>query len=514
MVAELFLESHQIDAFKNACTMLNTLFGIMCTAGTGTGKSYIAMALALYYKYHMLIICPPDARINWEELIAHYGISATIITYAALAGKSGIMSHPYLVQSADKKYYATPALSELIKKKVLIVFDESQVAKNTKSLTSKACHALTKEVIKCNNGSRVLTLSATPVDKEIYIESVCKLTGIITAETLFHYDPGHRDYHMKGYGYDQLYEFCYKINPARTKELYPQALKASTIRDSAFKLFVEIAKHKMAFTMPNPVINAKLVTMTMFYKMQHDDLAHLKQGLQDLKEAVQYDPQTGTILYKKDGLGKIIKSMMLMERSKINLFCRLITETLNYVDNSKVVMYVWHDDTVEILMDRLKKYKPLRCDGKVSQKERHHNRTLFQADNNEYRLIIAKPTSFGRAIGLHDVNGNGTRPRFTYINPNFHFNHIIQAAGRTYRVGTKSNTHIYLTYTADNDESNVINALSKKSEITRQCLAVLDKDYTIKEYVIKDENDDDTVEEEDLPEYIPFVDKWNCHYEN
>jgi len=223
----------------------------------------------------MLIICPPDAKINWEEMIATYGIKAIIITYSTLAGKSGILSHPYLIQYGDKEYRATSELTELIKQKVLVVFDESQVAKNTKALACKACHAISKEVIRMNNGSRIMALSATPVDKEIYVESICKLTGIITADSLSYYNKSHKTNELQGY--NEIYNFCYKLNPMKAKELYPKTLRAAAIKDSTFQLFVQILKARIAFTMPKPIINAKLNCKTMFYKMDTGDLNNLNR---------------------------------------------------------------------------------------------------------------------------------------------------------------------------------------------------------------------------------------------
>lgn len=506
MVKDLKLESHQVGSYKVNLEIFKSNFSALNTSGTGTGKTFLTMAVALHCRYTLLVICPAGAKAMWEEVTTEYGIPCIVISYSILAGRGDKTNHPYLVKR-DGIYYPTPALTELLGKKVLVVYDESQDAKNPKANVTKACHTITKEVIRVNNGSRIILLSATPVDKEDFVESVLKLTGIITADELFHYDLGHREYQMAGYGYQQLYNYCYIKNPKVSTSLYPGTLKAKNIRKSMFDLYVKIVKSQIVFSMPKPIINAKFIAKSRFYRMNQEDLNKMNHGLDELKDAVRYR-EDGTINYKSDGFGKIVQSMMIMEISKINLFCRLIEDTLNYIPHSKVIMYVWYDNTVDELMDRLDRYGPLRCDGKVDKKIREQYRKSFQEDNDNYRLIIAKPTSFGRSIGLHDTAGS--RPRFTYINPNFKFNPIVQAAGRTYRVGTKSDVTINLTYSINTDESNVIYALSKKSEITRMCIASPGTNV-----VERDELDEDETEYEDIiPDEVPFVDKWESVYDN
>ena len=157
------------------------------------------------------------------------------------------------------------------------------------------------------------------------------------------------------------------------------------------------------------------------------------------------------------------------------------------------------------IRDRFKQFKPLRCDGKVSQDTKTENRRLFQQHNNNYRLMIAKPTSFGDAISLNDTSPNGEFPRYTYINPHFFFNFIVQASGRTYRVGTTSDVNVTLTYCQATDEKNVIAALSKKGDVTRACIAKL-----------VDDADDAENEDEEyvLNDNTKFIDEWPHVMEN
>lgn len=502
----LKLESHQVIPCETNKKIFRTNFGALNSSGTGTGKTYLTMAVALVFKFSLLVICPAQAVPMWESDTAKHGIKAVVMSYSILAGKLETINHPYLIKK-DGNYYPTPILTDLIKSKILVVFDESQDVKNPKAYQTMACHTITKEIIRVNNGSRIVLLSATPVDKEDLVESILKLTGIITSDELFHF--GRRENQTSGYGYSQLYSYCYKKNPELAKQFYPAVMKAANIRKSMYNLYTHIVKPQIVFSMPKPIINFAFKAKSTFYSLDQPNYQKLIKGLSELKDAVNYNPD-GTINYKRDGITKITSSMMLIENAKVDLFCRLI-ETALMIPHVKVIMYVWYNQTVDILMSRLEKYNPLRCDGVVPGKTRQVYRERFQEPNDNYRLIIAKPTSFGRAIGLHDTHGGF--PRFTFINPNFKFNPIVQAAGRTYRVGTKSDVNVTLTYITDTDESNVITALSKKSEITRNCIAAAGTN--INELPDTDTGADTGTDEEDdiIPDEIPFVDKWELVYD-
>lgn len=498
----LTLESHQVRSFHRGLKILEKNFGAANNSGTGTGKTYLTMAKFLYSGYSMMLcIVPAGSIIMWKEELSSHVIEHEIFSYSVIAGKNGKMNHPYLIKH-DDEYFPTEALTNLIKRRILVVYDESQDVKNPKSNRTRACHAIAKEVVRVNNGSRLVSLSATPVDKEDYVESIIKLNGIITTNELFKYNPGLKEYQMAGYGYEQLFTYCLRLNPKLTHELYPKPLSAKMIRYSMFELYTQIVKYEIAFAMPKPLIDYKFNAYNKHYKLELDDLDRMKLGLQELKDLIRYQ-EDGSINYRSDGIGKIVQSMIVMELSKVNLFYRLVTDTLNYIKGSKVILYVWHDKTVDALMKKLEKYNPLRCDGKVSLSKRGEYRTLFQQDNDDYRLIVAKPTSFGKSISLHDTHGK--RERFIFINPNFHFGPIVQAAGRAYRCGTKSDTHVYLTYAIGTDENKVMLALSKKSEITRKCIA---------SYIPDDDEETDLEELERIPDEVPFVDKWLYEYEN
>ena len=506
---KLKLEPVQQPAYVRHTQIIPYYHGAINTAPGGAGKSYTTMATIITYKYTLFVICPDEA--TWREYTEENNINAIIISYSKLIIKGKESSHGYLRKTFEGKYQVTEKFMDLLKTtQILLVYDESQYAKNAKNKTCSACHELSKAVVAINNGSRILALSATPADKEEFVESIIKLLGIISAEKLFRYELGKKTYNMDGYGYEQLYSFCHKINPTLAFKLRPLKLSAGSIKKSMYNLYTQIVVPTIGFTMPRPPINAKFIGMNKFYKMSKDETERITDALNIIKNVTNYD--NGIIAYKADSMQTVIEYMKIIEVSKLPLFKRIIRDVLNYVPNSKVIMYVWYDITVDNLLKEFKEYNPLRCDGRVKKEVKTINRKLFQEPNLKHRLLIAKPTSFGTSISLHDKNNLGEKfPRFTFINPHFYFNFISQAAWRTYRVGTVSDTTVMLTYCQGTDEQNVMDALSKKGEVTRSCLAmVLDKDG---------ENEDETEIEietnvQSENDKFIFIDQWPHVMEN
>jgi len=497
-IAPFKLEDSQMHAFDRHTKIISHTFGAINTAPPGAGKSFTTMAIGYAYRFILFIICPANAISTWEDYVKIYNIDAIILSYNMLIGKGKSIKHDYLRRTFDNKYVATEEFQKLVNSKILLIFDESQKAKNPKSVTCQACHCLSNVIVKTNNGSRILALSATPIDVKPFVESIIKLLGMITADKLFVYELGKKNYIMEGYGYEQLYSFCYKINPTLATQLRPKSMSAGFIRESMYKLYTNIVVPTIGFTMPRPPIKSKFIGMNKFYKMENDSKDAIVKLLTLIKKDANFN--NGDVSYDINGIAKIIAGMKSIELQKVPLFIRLIKDVLTYIPNSKVIMYVWYDITVDLLMSELKEYRTLRCDGKVTQDVKTNNRRLFQEPNLNYRLIIAKPTSFGDCVSLHDNNTLGLKfPRFNFINPSFHFNSIVQAAGRTYRVGTVSDATVALTYCQDTEEDSVIKALSKKGDITRTCIAKLIEND------LDNEDEDDEYEANDK---FSFIDEW------
>ena len=434
---------------------------------TGAGKTPFNIKLAQKFDLFPVVAGPANIEITgWGKEMKKYNMSYIFLSYTKL-GLLEVYTHPY-VRVVNGKYEVTDAFKELIKRRILFIMDESQNTKNDDSKSTNACYAMCAAIRAANNGSRIVMLSATPFDKEEQIETYFKMMGVMTAHDLFYFNLGYKEYYLDGYGYSQIVDYCRKINPTITAELElsRSELSAKAIRHAVFEMFVQIIKPKYSFAMPKPKIEAKFIPRSIYYKVLPADLIAIRVAISKMGKTAGYD--NGEI----EGplkMGMITKSYIEVEKAKAPLFTRIIEQELEADKCCKVVMFVWHNETVDILMDNLKRYKPLRCDGKVNPTKRAQYQELFQQPNTDYRLIIAKPTAFGVGINLDDTDGRFKRHEFININYNFEKTH--QAAGRAYRTDTKSDVTCTLVQVADTEESSIINAIKNKKDVTKKVVA-------------------------------------------
>ena len=457
------LKPHQITCYKKLSEYMSRRISALLCAPTGTGKTIACIKLAKDYGLNLFVVGPANIGPNWEEECTKYGVKLTFISYSLLAGKSGVMNHPYInVHNGD--YYASETFKQHVASGILLVYDECQSVKKITSISSQVCYALSYEVKRQNQRSRIILSSGTPFDKEIFAESMFKLMAIIRQKELFFYNVGYNEYQMDGYGYEEAENYCNQIDPVLTAACYPARINAKQIRMSLYNLFVNVVKQRSIFTMPRPKINAKFIPVAGYYTLEEPALSELNIAIRQLHRAAR--KENGEIGFTSGNMGAITKAFVAMEKAKVPLFHRLLTEQLEKDPNCKVVLYVWHDDTIDKLLQSLSKYNPLRCDGKVQPPaKRDKLRLLFQQPNNQYRVILAKATAFGVGINLDDTNGNF--PRHVFINPHYYFDKIHQGAGRIYRTCTESDAHCYLTYIKNTDEHSIVQALYRKTDVTK-----------------------------------------------
>ena len=461
------LREHQVKCFAAVLEHCTTHTFHSNNSPTGAGKTPFNIKLAQKFDLFPVVAGPANVEITgWDKEMKKYNMNYIFLSYTKL-GLLEVYTHPY-VRVVNGKYEVTDAFKELIKRRILFIMDESQDTKNDNSKSTNACYAMCAAIRAANNGSRIVTLSATPFDKEEQIETYFKMMGVMTAHDLFYFNLGYKEYYLDGYGYSQIVDYCRKIDPVTTAnlELRNSELSAAAIRHAVFEMFVQIIKPKYSFAMPRPKIEAKFIPRSMYYKVPQNELISVRSAISKMGSSAGYDNGEITGPLK---MGMITKAYIEVEKAKAPLFTRIIKKELEADKYCKVIMFVWQNETVDILMENLKEYKPLRCDGKVNPAKRAQYQDLFQQPNTDYRLIIAKPTAFGVGINLDDTDGRFKR--HTFININYNFTKTHQAAGRPYRADTKSDVTCTLVQVADTEESGIINAIKNKKNVTKKVVA-------------------------------------------
>ena len=157
--------------------------------------------------------------------------------------------------------------------------------------------------------------------------------------------------------------------------------------------------------------------------------------------------------------------------------CRLTTRDLTKDPHCKVIIYFNYIRDIKEAARQLSKYKPLVMFGETKENERQVLIRNFQADSDEFRIIISNPKVGGIGIDLDDKIG--TRPRIMYILPSYFFTDQFQACGRSHRNGTKSKAVVRFIYSRDfPHETGILNSMIMKSKITKSMLIDTENDIT------------------------------------
>jgi hypothetical protein len=415
-------------------------------------------------KKDLFVVAPPGTIIDtWKTLAERYHIGITCISYDMLSGKSDRCNHDYLIKCADgKDYTPTPTLLELINKGTIFVFDESDEAKNPKSQRLLACQAISRAITSKVTPSKIILLSATPIDKKIFAESVVKLLGIVKHKQLYQLDEGTREYRWKEYGYGDIYRYCCLVDKKGVSGIHPLKINKMSISNAIYSMLCQIIKHRVGTSMPKAKLTAKFYPEIRYYSVPTDELARFKENINNLRKTIESESSGDRVI--------IMEYLQTIESGMLSLISKIIEDKLKQ-PNKKLIVYVWFDHSVDHLMERFKEYSPLRCDGKVDPNIRTDYIKLFQENNAKYRLIIAKPTSFAKGINLDDTIGDF--PRDIICVPDFRFNLIHQAAGRTHRSLTKSDSTFSLIFIKDADTLDILKVLAEKSVTTSE--VVIDK---------------------------------------
>ncbi len=459
--SQLSLIECQVPCYNESIEHLTKQFSTINVSMTGMGKSIITLAACITKNLTPFVISTPSSLISWENECGKYGVTDFIgITYQRLRGSKGNINHEYLAYYNDK-YYPTSALQELIRNGTMFIFDEVQLAKNPKTGIMKACHAITKEVVRMNTTSRVAILSATPYDKVQFSESILKIAGIVTHDQMYYYDRSERKYVLEGYGLHQLIGWCDKISYDKTNSLLTaKKITKKVIINMCHTLFTGVIKDAFV-TKAIGERPTNLIIKNGYFKLSKYGSKRIKEIENDMVEATGFDKVTGKIGSKID-LGSFQKAIHDMENVKLEIVARVVRKKLMDGTNSKVAVYLWHRDSIDELCRLLHDYDPQVINGSVTGGKRRIVMERFQAPTNKYELVVLNIASGSEAISLDDTTGD--RPRTCYIIPNFHYTKLAQATGRFQRMSSMSDAEVYFIFSESQDLEPRINAAMASKE--------------------------------------------------
>lgn len=459
----------QVEHFVRLAHIFQRRHCAIDTSPTGSGKSYVAAALALHFNFQrVLIICPKSVKVSWEEVVTATGIPIVgIYTYQTLRGQTNkTLSHPYLTRydrpNETTLFAPTDALRTLVAEGTLIIFDEVQNIKN-QSDQMRACKAIINLLLGTTTGnSRALLLSGSPFDKEEHATNFLRTMGWIRHRQLYSVDPVSGDVVLRGA--QELIDACEQMDPERTSAtVRATTITKRTVPTLVFNLFCEVIKHHMISEMPPPDLQMQKDVKDGYYHSGAPE--ELMDAIGMLGRATRY--REGDAVIDDTNFGAITHALMRVEAAKSDIFIRLAQRKLEREPNCQVIVFLNYNGTIERVGAGLAAYSPLVLKGTCSDAQRRRIVRAFQS--GEGRLLISNTKVGGVGLNLQDLVGE--RKRYVFGSPTYSAIDIHQAVGRVYREGTLTQPEIRWVYgEVGRQEASIINALARKKAVMERVL--------------------------------------------
>ena len=474
----------QIPHFNRLEQIIQLYHSYLDTSPFGSGKTYVTCALAKKYGLQIIIVSPLAILSKWRDVASLFGIKiGGIMTYQSLRGtKTHQPNNIYLTRNGNN-FSVTPAFEQIVREGLLLIFDEVHAVKN-QTAQLEAAVTLCRYIAESN--SRIALLSATPADKQEHAAALLRMATIARNKNMYHYDQSNKQYIPLGF--NDVYNWCRKRNPSLANAIRSGKLNKKTITKKLFDFFTQIVIANIGSSMEVPEIEAEQDYKNGFYRMSETDSRALVNGIGALRFAiaklkwlnrgelelnVDFDQSViNNILRGQEGIAAVTRALMAIESAKVSTVIRLARQQLQADPNCKVILYLNYHESLDEIMIALKDYNPLRVDGSMKIAQRDHNISLFQQNNNDYRLLIGIVRVGSVGIDLDDKFGG--KLRYMFIIPDYRFIDLYQATGRIYRITTRSKATIRFVYgQAGIIENNILDAIARKTATAKQYIVTV-----------------------------------------
>lgn len=496
MSNSIVLEKQQIKHFEQILSILQSRYCYLDFSNMGTGKMVLALAVAKYWNYEIMVVCPGIVRDAWEDKAKEYGVpivdipnSGGILSYDKLRSIRGhqpchglLIREDIEVKSYDRvglkeddtssifitKFKYTDQYRDLLKnKKILLILDEVQKVKNDNG-QFKAVQALTSGFYEVGTACRFGMLSGTPIDCEYQCINTLRIMGLIFPKGI---QCKNSEFIGKNKleGLSDFIFYCRQINEEETrKTIREHPLDPSHPERLVFELFISVIQPVFMTKLPDQGVGVNLDAKNGYYRIDNqEDRNNLNLAIDRMENRSYFNPKTKTINKRraKANFGEIKQAHEACELAKANLLVRLADSTLKpgnkihdqYVDiyrstspdgpypKFKVLIFVSYTETVKRLKERLEDFghNVLILSGEIEEKYRPNIKHKFQTDPS-YRILICNINVGSVGIDLDDQNGD--EPRVSYIVPTHSIQDLFQATYRSHRRKTKSPAIIRYVY--------------------------------------------------------------------
>lgn len=400
------------------------------SSDTGTGKTYVSVALCILLGLRPFVVCPKPVVKTWYHVFDLFGVTPLgIVNYesakngkyyeSAAAFDNDVRANCPYIDAIKDDDGETDFIWNLPQDAILI-FDEAHKGKNAITVNSQFL-ASAKQILKPHapaHSPRILVLSATITDKVDNFRTVAYLLGL-----------------------SQFGKHAFKCWLRSLRDGDPEQNLAEKIHHivyndltgygSRMKITDIKANHETQDLFKNNDVLAETYLMSPEAEEQIEAAyAEIAEALTALKNKMIVEDCILTIL---------LRARQRIEMLKIPTIVELAMERL--LEDKSVVIFVNFNETIESLFSLLKDFLYENTGsfvtfihGGQTVEEREYNIKAFQADRS--RLMIANVKAGGVGVSLHDLHGN--YQRVALHSPGWSSIDFKQALGRIYRADAKT----------------------------------------------------------------------------
>jgi subtilisin-like proprotein convertase family protein len=315
--------------------------------------------------------------------------------------------------------------------------------------------------------------------------------------------------HLVYDGLQELIDYITQINgkPINIGHYYGTKMSAKMACDYILRGI----KPKLFYSMKAPVYEFETDAKNMFCHLEDEAaLGTVAAGVDLLRRAVAAFAMGGHGAAAGAALAGVGAGMKTIEAGKVSTFIKEAKTRLLANPRCKVIIMLNYLDSIALIKEGLKEFKPLMVQGSVKQELRPDIVKKFQEHNANHRVLISNLRILCQGVDLDDQHGN--YPRTLLISPSYHVIDLHQATGRILRSKTKSLPEVRFIYIAKvAAEMKLLHKLAEKSNVIKSSLNYvvnLPGDY---EHIYEREEDippekrikKSTYEDEEVEEEIP-----------
>jgi len=382
---------------------------------TGTGKTYVACAIAKELSSPVVVICPKVVIPMWKKVLESFGVKGSlIINYEKLCrGNTKWMTYDKK-KFNNKKNWSSEGINLHFPQNSFVIFDEVHKCKGYASLNSDLLVAVK------NRGYKTLKMSATAATNVLEMKAFGYASNLHTGYNFSKFCS------MSGAEYNRFGGLSINMADEKSKRgMLEVHNHLFNLQQSASRMTVDMFEgifpdnHVIAESFDMGTNTAKI---NKVYDLMQSELDKL-----DFR-ASTYSAHIFAIMMEARRRSELLKVPTIVE----------MVEDL-FEEGISPVVFLNFTDSIEALETRLKKNSKLtntigKIVGGQKDKDRQNDIDSFNAD--EKRIMLVNLAAGSSGVNLHDLNGK--HPRHSMLVPSFSAINLLQALGRIARQGGKT----------------------------------------------------------------------------